>query len=168
MLVLGIDPGVAITGYGLLAGPAEDARLVASGVITTPSTFSLSRRLLVIRDELARLIACYRPQVAAVEELFFGRNARTALNVGHGRGAALLALAEAGLTVYEYTPMQVKQAVVGYGRADKTQVQEMVRLLLHLDSVPQPDDAADAVAVAFCHLQSSRLSALLSGSEVEV
>ncbi|HOG46499.1 MAG TPA: crossover junction endodeoxyribonuclease RuvC [Anaerolineae bacterium] len=161
MLALGIDPGVAITGYGLVAGPADDARLVASGTITTPSTLSLSRRLLVVHDELAGLIARYQPQVAAVEELFFGRNARTALAVGHGRGVALLTLAEAGLDIHEYTPMQVKQAVVGYGRATKEQVQEMIRLLLHLEAVPQPDDAADAVAVAFCHLQSARLGALL-------
>lgn len=165
MLVLGIDPGVAITGYGLVEGPAEDARLVASGVITTPSTFSLSRRLLALHHELGELIARHQPQVAAVEELFFGRNARTALAVGHGRGVALLALSEAGLAVHEYTPMQVKQAVVGYGRADKAQVQEMVRLLLKLDAVPRPDDAADAVAVAFCHLQSARLNALLTGSK---
>lgn len=162
MLVLGIDPGVAITGYGLLDGSAEDARLVTSGVITTPSTLPLSRRLLALHQELARLVEQYHPQVAAVEELFFGRNARTALAVGQGRGAVLLALAQAGLAVYEYTPMQVKQAVVGYGRAGKEQVQEMVRLLLRLEAAPQPDDAADAVAVALCHLQSSRLSALLA------
>ncbi len=165
MLVLGIDPGVAITGYGLLEGPAEEARLVASGVITTPSTFSLSRRLLVLHEELGALVARHRPHVAAVEELFFGRNARTALSVGHGRGVALLTLSEAGLAVHEYTPMQIKQAVVGYGRADKLQVQEMIRLLLHLEAVPQPDDAADAVAVAFCHLQSARLNALLAAAK---
>ncbi len=164
MLVLGIDPGVATTGYGLVEGPADEARLVASGVVTTPSTFSLPERLLVVHDELAALIARHRPQAAAVEELFFGRNARTALAVGHGRGVALLTLAEAGIKVYEYTPMQVKQAVVGYGRAGKEQVQEMIRMLLRLDAVPQPDDAADAVAVAFCHLQSARLNALLAGA----
>jgi crossover junction endodeoxyribonuclease RuvC len=167
MRVLGIDPGVAITGYGLLAGTAEDARLVASGAITTPSDCSLSERLLVLYAELTRLIERYRPEVAAVEELFFGRNARTALMVGHGRGVALLALGAAGLVVYEYKPLQVKQAVVGYGRASKEQVQEMVRLLLHLDAAPRPDDAADAVAVALCHLQSSRLNALLSKAKVE-
>lgn len=167
MLVLGIDPGVALTGYGLLEGSTDDARLVASGVITTTSACSLPRRLLVVHDELIRLIERYRPQVAAVEELFFGRNARTALMVGHGRGVALLALAEAGLTVHEYKPLQVKQAVVGYGRARKEQVQEMLRLLLRLEAVPQPDDAADAVAVALCHLHSSRLSAMLAESEVQ-
>lgn len=167
MLVLGIDPGVAITGYGLLAGTAEDARLVASGVITTPSACSLPERLLLLHAELSKLIEHYQPQVAAVEELFFGRNARTALIVGHGRGVALLALGEAGLAVYEYKPLQVKQAVVGYGRASKEQVQKMVRLLLRLDAVPQPDDAADAVAVALCHLHSSRLNALLSDLKVQ-
>ena len=160
MLVLGIDPGVAITGYGLVEGPAEEARLVASGVITTDSTFSLSQRLLILYDELTRLIARDRPQVAAAEELFFARNARTALMVGHGRGIALLALAQAGLEVHEYTPLQVKQATVGYGRASKQQVQEMIRILLHLDAVLQPDDAADAVAVAYCHLSSETLRRL--------
>ncbi len=168
MLVLGIDPGVAITGYGLLEGPAEDARLVASGVITTPSAMPLGRRLLMLHDELARIIEQYHPQAAAAEELFFGRNTRTALAVGQGRGVVLLTLAQAGLTVYEYTPMQVKQAVAGYGRAGKEQVQEMVRLLLRLEAVPQPDDAADAAAVALCHLQSSRLGALLAESGVQV
>lgn len=168
MLVLGIDPGVAITGYGLLAGPPEDARLVASGVITTPSTLSLPERLLVLRDELSQLIAGHQPQVAAVEELFFGRNARTALMVGHGRGVALLTLAEAGLAVHAYTPVQVKQAIVGYGQADKRQVQEMVRLLLHLEDVLRPDDAADAAAVALCHLHSLRLNNLLSRAGAQV
>jgi crossover junction endodeoxyribonuclease RuvC len=167
MLVLGIDPGVAITGYGLLEGPADAARLVASGVVTTSSTLSLCQRLLVLHDELMRLIVCHKPQVAAVEELFFGRNARTALAVGHARGVALLTLAEAGVPVHSYTPLQVKQAIVGYGRADKAQMQEMVRLLLNLDEVLRPDDAADAAAVALCHLHSSRLNALLSGSKVE-
>ncbi len=167
MLVLGIDPGVAITGYSLLEGSAEEARLVASGVITTVSTFSLPRRLLALHEELSRLVARYRPDAAAAEELFFARNARTALMVGHGRGVALLTLAEAGLAVHEYTPLQVKQAVVGYGRATKEQVQEMIRLLLHLEAVPQPDDAADAVAVALCHLHSARLNALLANSKAQ-
>ncbi|MCL6431612.1 MAG: crossover junction endodeoxyribonuclease RuvC [Anaerolineae bacterium] len=166
MLVLGVDPGVAITGYSLLAGPADDARLAASGVITTPSTSPLPERLVVLYDSLTELVARYRPMVAAVEQVFFGRNARTALAVGHGRGVAMLALARSGVPVHEYTPMQVKQAVVGYGRATKEQVQEMVRLLLHLDAVPEPDDAADAAAVALCHLHTCRLSALL-GAEAE-
>ncbi|MGQ9683995.1 MAG: crossover junction endodeoxyribonuclease RuvC [Anaerolineae bacterium] len=161
MLVLGIDPGVAITGFALVAGPPDDARLVAAGVIRTPAELPLGQRLQRLHDELQHLLQEHRPDAAAIEELFFGRNARTALTVGHGRGVALLALAQAGLTVYEYTPMHVKQAVVGYGQASKEQVQEMVRLLLRLNAVPQPDDAADAVAVALCHLQVARYTALL-------
>jgi len=164
MLVLGIDPGVAITGFGLLEGSEAEARLVASGVITTSAALSFPERLLALHDELTRLIAQHRPQVAAAEQLFFARNARTALAVGHGRGVVLLALAQAGLAVYEYTPLQVKQAVAGYGRASKEQVQEMIRLLLSLDAAPQPDDAADAVAVALCHLQSARFNALIAGA----
>lgn len=165
MRVLGIDPGVAITGYGLVEGSGDDACLVASGVIRTVSTSTLSERLLALHEELFQLIQRYRPQEAAIEEFFFGRNTRTALAVGYGRGVTLLTLARAGLAVCEYTPLEVKLAVAGYGRATKAQVQEMVRLLLHLEAPPRPDDAADAVAVALCHLQSSRFSALLSTAE---
>ena len=167
MRVLGIDPGVAITGYALLEGDGDDARLIASGVITTATGCPLPRRLLVMHEELKTLIARCQPEAAAAEELFFARNARTALAVGHGRGVALLTLAEAGLQVYEYTPMQVKQAVAGYGRASKEQVQEMIRLLLRLPAALEPDDAADAAAVALCHLHSRRLNSLLAGAKVE-
>jgi crossover junction endodeoxyribonuclease RuvC len=109
-------------------------------------------------------VAQHQPRIAAVEELFFSRNARTALSVGHARGVVLLALADAGLAVYEYKPLQIKQAVAGYGGADKQQVQEMVRMLLNLDHVPQPDDAADAVAVAVCHIHSARMAALVDAA----
>ncbi len=164
MIVLGIDPGTATTGYGLV--DEEDGRLVLveCGVITTPAGQALALRLQAIYQGLAGVVREFRPSSAAVEELFFSRNARTALAVGHARGVALLALADAGLPIAEYKPMQVKQAVAGYGGADKQQVQEMVRLLLDLERAPQPDDAADAVAVAICHIHAARMERLLAGS----
>ena len=162
MLVLGIDPGTAITGYGLVREDDEGLALVECGVITTPAGHSLPARLQVIYQRLADLIREHQPEAAAVEELFFSRNARTALTVGHARGVVLLALADAGLPIYEYKPLQVKQAIAGFGGADKQQVQEMVRMLLNLEQVPRPDDAADAVAVAVCHIHSARMAALIA------
>ncbi len=161
MLTLGIDPGTAITGYGLVREGTEGLRLVDCGVITTPAGQPLAERLQTIYRGLAELIAAHRPDAAAVEELFFSRNVRTALSVGHARGVTLLALADAGLPIYEYKPLEVKQAIAGYGGADKRQVQEMVRMLLNLESIPRPDDAADAVAVAVCHIHSARMRALI-------
>jgi crossover junction endodeoxyribonuclease RuvC len=154
MLTLGIDPGTAITGYGLVEGRGDRLTLVDYGVITTPAGEPLPLRLQDIHSGLTKLVQQYRPDSAAVEELFFSTNARTALAVGQARGVALLSVSMLGVPVFEYTPLQVKQAVTGYGRADKAQVQAMVRVLLALDAVPRPDDAADAVAVAICHLQS--------------
>jgi len=161
MLVLGIDPGTAITGYGLVMGEGDDLTLLAYGAITTPSDRSLPERLQRIYRELTALIEDLQPTAVAVEELFFSKNVRTALSVGQARGVALLAAANAGLPIHEYTPLQVKQAIAGYGRATKDQVQQMVRMLLGLDSVPQPDDAADAIAVAICHIHSATLTAML-------
>jgi len=161
VLVLGIDPGTAITGFGLVREEEEGLALVAYGVITTAANQPLPERLQLIYQGLAQVTRQHQPQQAAVEELFFSRNARTALSVGHARGVALLALADAGLPIYEYKPLEIKQAITGYGGADKGQVQEMVRLLLNLDHVPQPDDAADAVAVAVCHIHSARMKALI-------
>ncbi|MBN1658908.1 MAG: crossover junction endodeoxyribonuclease RuvC [Anaerolineae bacterium] len=161
MLVLGIDPGTAITGYGLVR-EGNGLALIECGVITTPAGQPLPLRLQTIYHELAALIARHHPDIGAVEELFFSRNARTALSVGHARGVALLALAEAGLPIYEYKPLEVKQSITGYGGAEKQQVQEMVRLLLNLDAAPQPDDAADAVAVAVCHIHSARMASLIA------
>jgi crossover junction endodeoxyribonuclease RuvC len=161
VLVLGIDPGTAITGFGLVREEDEGLALVAYGVITTAANQPLPERLQLIYQGLAQVTRQHQPQQAAVEELFFSRNARTALSVGHARGVALLALADAGLPIYEYKPLEIKQAITGYGGADKGQVQEMVRLLLNLDHVPQPDDAADAVAVAVCHIHSARMKALI-------
>jgi len=162
VLVLGIDPGTAITGYGLVSED-DELELTTCGVITTPAKMALPDRLLIIHRDLSALIERYRPQAVAVEELFFSKNVRTAMSVGHARGVVLLAAAQAGLPIYHYKPAEIKQAVAGYGGANKAQIQEMVRLLLNLDSVPKPDDAADAVAVAICHLHSARLRQLLDG-----
>jgi len=164
MLVLGVDPGTAITGYGLVrhAPDGDQLEAVAYGVIATPSDWAMPRRLQKIYQDLTDLIRAHHPNEAAVEQLFFSRNVKTALAVGQARGVVLLSLADGGVSVHEYTPLQVKQSVVGYGRAEKAQVQELVRLLLGLEAVPQPDDAADALAIAICHLHSARMTSLQS------
>lgn len=161
MIALGIDPGTALCGFGFVRAVGDDMELVACGAIATPARTPLEQRLLQIHTELTALIRQYRPDQAAVEKLFFSKNTTTALAVGHARGVVLLALAEAGLTVAEYTPNEIKQAISGYGGADKNQMQQMVRMLLRLDDVPRPDDAADAVAIAICHLQGARLRELI-------
>ena len=163
MLVVGIDPGTATTGYGLVRERETDSALecVAYGVVATPAGQPLPRRLQTIHRELKAVITLHRPDSGAVEKLFFQKNVTTAMSVGQGRGVAMLALADCGLEVGEYTPLRVKQAVAGYGRADKKQMQEMVRALLDLEDIPRPDDAADALAVAICHLYSIKLNALL-------
>lgn len=165
MLVLGIDPGTAITGYGLVREDEDGLALVNCGVITTPSDQPLPARLQTIYQGLAKVIREHELDAAAVEELFFSRNVRTALSVGHARGVTMLALADAKLPIFEYKPLEIKQAITGYGGADKHQIQEMVRLLLNLDRVPQPDDAADALAVAVCHIHSARMTALIADAE---
>lgn len=161
MLVIGIDPGTAITGYGLVRENEDSSLTVVDygAILTSPET-SPPERLRQLHESLTEIILLHRPESSAVEKLFFQRNVRTAISVGQARGVALLTLAEAQLPVGEYTPMEIKQAVAGYGGADKNQVQQMVRALLNLDEVPKPDDAADALAVAICHLHSSRLSAI--------
>ena len=161
MRVLGIDPGTAITGYGVVEEVQGDLKPLTYGVIRTPADQPLPRRLQSIYQGIRRLATKWEPAAAAVEELFFSRNVRTAMSVGQARGVALLALADAGLDVAEYTPLAIKQAVTGYGNADKAQIQEMVRLLLRLAEVPSPDDAADALAVAICHLHTAHLDALI-------
>lgn len=155
--VLGIDPGTAITGYGLVH-LSPDGELVSGqyGVITTPKTDSPSARLEMIYDQMTDLLKEHKPDVAAVEKLFFARNVTTGIAVGQARGVVMLALQKAGLEIFEYTPKEIKNAVAGYGGADKRQVQEMVRALLQLDSIPKPDDAADALAVAITHLSTRR------------
>lgn len=156
-LALGIDPGTATTGYGLVR-LERDGELVAVkyGVILTPKEDSAPSRLEMIYDQLSDLIREYQPETAAVEKLFFSRNVTTALAVGQARGVVMLALQKAGIAAFEYTPKEIKNAVAGYGGADKRQVQEMVRALLQLDSIPKPDDAADALAVAITHLNTKR------------
>ena len=162
MLVLGVDPGTATTGYGLVdEDAAGEAQLVGFGVILTEAKTPMPERLLKLHQELSALLAEYQPDAVAVEELFFGRNVTTAVTVGQARGVVMLAAAQAGLPVSEYKPAQVKQALVGYGGADKAQIQEMVRIMLNLPDIPRPDDAADAVAVAICHLHSARLERLV-------
>lgn len=161
MLVLGIDPGLATTGYGLVREVDGGLQAVAHGVIKTPAGRPIATRLQQLYRELADLIRRHDPTEAAVEELFFSRNVRTAMSVGQARGVALLALADADLNVTEYTPLAIKQAVSGFGGADKIQMQTMVKMLLKLDSIPRPDDAADALAVAICHLHSARFSQVL-------
>ena len=151
MIVLGIDPGYAITGFGLVEYQAGRIRLLDFGVVSTPSGMAFPSRLLSISEALDDLIARHKPDSVAVEELFFSRNTTTAIGTAQARGVAVLAGAKAGLPVFEYTPMQVKVAVTGYGKADKAQVQQMVRVLLNLREIPKPDDAADALAVAICH-----------------
>lgn len=161
MLAIGIDPGTARTGYGLVReAPQGSLEMVAYGVIETSARMPTEQRLLRLHTEVSRLLLLHHPESGAVEKLFFQRNVTTAIAVGQARGVILLALAEAGLSVGEYNPMDVKQAVAGYGGADKNQVQQMVKALLSLDSIPQPDDAADALAVAICHLHSSRMQQL--------
>lgn len=157
MLVLGIDPGTATTGYGLVR-EARDGSLecVDFGVIQTPAGQAMPDRLLDLFQQLRQLILLHHPDSGAVEKLFFEKNVRTAISVGQARGVALLAFAEAGLPLGEYTPLEVKQAVAGYGGADKNQVQQMVRALLNLPDIPRPDDAADALAIAICHLHTSQ------------
>jgi len=161
LLAIGIDPGTATTGYGLVR-EIEDGSLIAVGygVITTPPRTPDAERLSQLYQELKAIIQLHRPDSGAVEKLFFQRNVKTAITVAQGRGVAMLALAQAGLTVAEYTPLEIKQAVAGYGGADKYQMQHMVRALLGLDEIPKPDDAADALAVAICHLHSVRMQAL--------
>ncbi len=155
--VIGIDPGTAITGYGVIREESSgDLAWITHGVITTPSRWEEPQRLLFLYQSLLQIIKESHPDCCAVEKLFFQKNVKTALKVGQGRGAALIAAAEAGLSIGEYTPLAVKQAVVGYGKADKNQVQQMVKLLLELSEIPRPDDAADALAVAICHLHSTR------------
>ncbi|BAJ63402.1 MULTISPECIES: crossover junction endodeoxyribonuclease RuvC [Anaerolinea] len=165
MLVLGIDPGTATTGYGLVRESQDGSlHLVGYGVIQTPAGLEEEKRLLLLYHKLNELILLHAPNAGVVEKLFFRRNVTTAIGVGQARGVVLLALAQHGIPVWEYTPMEVKQSVSGYGNADKRQVQLMVQTLLNLEEYPKPDDAADALAVAICHLHHYRWKSFEKGS----
>ena len=155
MRILGIDPGVATIGFGLVEADRAQVHMVTYGAVTTPAGLPLSRRLYQIDRDMEELIGKLRPDVMAVEELFFNTNLTTGIAVAHGRGVILCAAERCGVPLYEYTPGQVKLAVTGYGKAEKRQVMDMTRRLLHLKAVPRPDDAADALALALCHARSS-------------
>lgn len=164
MLVLGIDPGTATTGYGLVRDLTNgDLEAVSYGVICTPKNTRPEDRLVSIYNEIQKIITLHSPETAAVEKLFFQRNVTTALAVGQARGVVLLALAQSHVSLTEYTPMEIKQAVAGYGGAEKNQIQLMVKALLNLKDIPRPDDAADALAVAICHCHAYRYKQLEEG-----
>ena len=154
MRILGIDPGYATTGFGLLHTEGGAGLRLLQYVVTTPADLPFPQRLEILYDDVLRLVEVTKPDASAVEELFWGHNITTGIGVSHGRGVIMLALTKASVPIFEYTPMQVKQAVVGYGKAEKRQVMDMTRRLLHLEKVPRPDDAADAIAIALCHARS--------------
>ena len=151
MRILGIDPGFATIGFGMIDSERGEHRLLQYGTVTTSADLAFPDRLVMIYDDMTRLLETLRPDAVAIEELFWGHNVTTGIGVSHGRGVILLAIAKAGIPMFEYTPMQVKQAVVGYGKAEKRQVMDMTRRLLKMEKVPRPDDAADALALALCH-----------------
>ena len=155
MRILGIDPGVAIVGFGLIESERGSVRMLQYGAVTTPAGLPLATRLVQIENDMTELIRQLKPDEIAIEELFFSKNITTGIAVAHGRGVILCTAERLGVPIYEYTPMQVKQAVVGYGLADKKQVMDMTKRLLKLKAVPRPDDAADALALAICHARSA-------------
>lgn len=157
-IVLGIDPGIAITGYGVIAMEKKLPCLVTCGTITTSARECFGERLQAIYDGLTKLIKKYRPEEIAIEELFFAKNAKTALKVGQARGVAYLAAWQSRVPIREFTPLQVKQAITGYGLAPKAQMQKMVKLILSLTNIPKPDDAADALAIAICSAQTKQFN----------
>ena len=155
MIILGIDPGYAILGWGIIEKTGNHFRAIDYGAVTTDKDIEMPRRLEILYDGLREIIEEYKPEEASIEKLFFNTNTTTAINVGQARGVAILACIKGGLQVAEYTPLEIKQALVGYGRADKGQVQFMVKTMLNLKEVPRPDDTADALAAAICHGHSS-------------
>lgn len=162
MVILGIDPGIAIVGYGLIVSERGNFSLIDYGVIRTPKDESTPVRLAMIEEGLIKLIERYKPDCIAIEELFFANNVRTAITVAEARGVILLTAVKNCGKLYEYTPLQIKQAITGYGKADKLQVQTMVKMMLKLKAIPRPDDAADALAVALTHGQTNKMAGLFS------
>lgn len=160
MIIMGIDPGFAITGYGIVKYEGNKFSVIDYGAVMTKATEQFAERLLQLDVRLDELIKLHKPDAISVEELFFNKNIKTAIMAAHGRGVALTAAARSGAKVFEYTPLQVKQAVVGYGRAEKAQVQQMVKIILNLTEIPKPDDVADALAIAICHGHSYRINQL--------
>lgn len=161
MMILGIDPGIAIVGYGIIEYKNNKFRVIDYGAVTTPAGMEMLKRLELVYKGINLLIKKYDIDEVGIEELFFNKNVKTAITVAQARGVTMLACAHNGKPVYEYTPLQVKQGVVGYGRADKSQVQQMVTSFLKLKEVPKPDDVADALAVAICHAHSNKLEKTL-------
>jgi crossover junction endodeoxyribonuclease RuvC len=166
MIILGVDPGIATVGFGVISSEGSRQSLVRCGVIRTAAGDRLALRLRQIYDDACELIDMYRPDAIAIEELFFNTNLKTGISVAHGRGVLILAGEERGVPMYEYTPLQVKQTVAGYGRAEKKQVMEMVRRLLSMNEVPRPDDAADALAIAICHARVANSLLNINGGNV--
>lgn len=160
MIIMGIDPGFAITGYGIVKYEGNKFSPLEYGAVVTKASEQFAQRLVKLENELEAVIRKYKPDAISVEELFFNKNIKTAIMAAHGRGIALAAAARSGAEVFEYTPLQVKQAVVGYGRADKAQVQQMVKAILNLPCIPKPDDVADALAIAVCHGHSFKLGSM--------
>jgi crossover junction endodeoxyribonuclease RuvC len=158
MRILGVDPGYAISGYAVVDYEGNKFKVIKYGVIRTPSKMNMQDRLNKLFEKYTLLIEKYKPDHMAIEELFFNKNVKTAIAVGQARGVHIVAAVQNKVPVYEYTPLQVKQGVVGYGRAEKNQVQEMVKMLLNLKTIPKPDDAADALAITICHAHSNRFS----------
>ena len=156
MRIIGVDPGIAITGYGIIEYRGNKFNVIDYGAITTESNLPFPKRLKIVYDNLYNILLEYKPEAFAIEELFFNKNVKTAIKIGQARGVEILAAANYGIDIYEYTPLQVKQGVVGYGRAQKRQVQEMVKMMLNLKEIPKPDDVADALAVAICHAHSGK------------
>jgi len=166
MIVLGIDPGLATTGYGIIKAQNGKLEIINYGCLVTNSHLPFSSRLVTISREIKKLIFTYKPDVVVIEEIFFCKNVKTALRIGHVRGVIMLAAIEANCELSEYTPLQVKQSVTGFGKAQKKQIQEMVKILLNLKTIPKSDDAADALALAICHIHSTKLKKVL-GTELE-
>lgn len=165
MIILGFDPGIAIVGFGVIDKQGNSISPIQYGTINTKSDLDVAIRLKQVFDGAKEIIETYKPEAVSIEKLYFNKNVSTAMTVGQARGVLMLAAVQAGLHVYEYTPLQIKQALVGYGRAEKRQIQEMVKLFLNLKEIPKPDDVADALAIAICHAHSFKMANKIKGSK---